>query len=173
MDAPDTHRVADDLAIRQVLARYARAVDRMDADLLLSCYHPGALDHHGYFDGPVEEFVPWCMAEVARYSMTSHLLAQTAIEFDADDADIARTETYAIALHRRDGGPQSDNWQMGLRYVDRFERRPHRSTGRPEWRIAERWVVADWFTLDSIEGHRTIASEMIRGDRGRQRIGEI
>ena len=176
MDHPmndDTYRVADDLAIRQVLARYARSVDRMDPESLLDCYHPGAPDHHGLFDGPAEEFVPWCMAEVAKYTMTFHLLAQTAIEFDDDDPDVARVETYAIAIHRREGGRRSENWQTGCRYVDRFERRPSPPSGAPRWRIAERWVVGDWLSIDPTEAHRAFGPEMIHGIRGPQRIGEI
>ena len=33
--------------IRDVLMRYARGVDRGEADLITSCYHPDAVDDHG------------------------------------------------------------------------------------------------------------------------------
>ena len=34
------------LEIQDVLHRYARAMDRMDAELALSCWHPGGTDDH-------------------------------------------------------------------------------------------------------------------------------
>src|SRR5687768_7203639 len=45
--------------IHDTLMRYCRGVDRLDRDLILSAYHPGARDNHGSFDGPVEDFVDW------------------------------------------------------------------------------------------------------------------
>ena len=33
--------------ILEVLARYARGVDRADGELLRSCYHEGAMEEHG------------------------------------------------------------------------------------------------------------------------------
>lgn len=37
--------------IWQVLMNYCRGVDRLDRELLLSCYHPDATDDHGIFMG--------------------------------------------------------------------------------------------------------------------------
>ncbi|MBM3672399.1 MAG: hypothetical protein FJW86_09525 [Actinobacteria bacterium] len=45
--------------IRDVLIRYTRGIDRMDGELVRSCYWPGAHDDHGAFQGPVEDFVEW------------------------------------------------------------------------------------------------------------------
>ena len=38
--------------------RFSRGVDRHDWELVRSCYHDGAHDNHGPFDGPIEEYVP-------------------------------------------------------------------------------------------------------------------
>ena len=32
--------------IREVLSRYARAIDRGDGELLRTCYHPDAVEEH-------------------------------------------------------------------------------------------------------------------------------
>ena len=50
-------RLGDEQAIRDVLARYWRGIDRRDPELVLGTYHPGAYDDHGYYKGPVEGFV--------------------------------------------------------------------------------------------------------------------
>ncbi|MBT5754390.1 MAG: SnoaL-like domain-containing protein [Acidimicrobiaceae bacterium] len=34
--------------IRDVLMRYGRGVDRLDEELLRSCYHPDSHDDHGH-----------------------------------------------------------------------------------------------------------------------------
>jgi proline racemase len=39
----------DQQAIRDVLMRYARGVDRCDLDLLKPAYHEDAYDDHGFF----------------------------------------------------------------------------------------------------------------------------
>jgi len=41
--------LSDHDAIRQVAARYARGVDRLDGDLMKSAYWPEATDDHGVF----------------------------------------------------------------------------------------------------------------------------
>ena len=37
----------DEAAIKKVHLRYCRGIDRMDWDLIRSCYHPDAIDDHG------------------------------------------------------------------------------------------------------------------------------
>ena len=46
-----TTSLSDHDAIRQVVARYARGVDRLDADVMKSAYWPEATDDHGVFVG--------------------------------------------------------------------------------------------------------------------------
>jgi hypothetical protein len=57
--SPDLQRVIDHIAVRDVVLKYARAIDRMDWELLRSCYYPDAIDDHGPFRGTVEEMIPW------------------------------------------------------------------------------------------------------------------
>ena len=43
--------------ITEVLYRRARAADRRDVGLALSCYHPGATEKHEEFSGPAADFI--------------------------------------------------------------------------------------------------------------------
>ncbi len=146
--------------IRDVLARYTRGVDRMDRELVLSCYHPGAHDDHGAFQGSAEEFADWVQEVLSYFDTTMHFLGQQLVEVAGDRA---HSETYCVAYHRRDARddePGSDLW-MGLRYVDRFERRDG------EWRIADRRCVFDWSRNDPIAAEWEMPPEALRGRRDR------
>ena len=48
--------------IYDCIMRYSRGVDRLDRDLLLSVYHPDAVDDHGMFVGGPEQFADWALA---------------------------------------------------------------------------------------------------------------
>jgi hypothetical protein len=126
----------DERAIRQVLLRYSRGIDRRDAELVRSCYHEDATDSHGRFYGTRDEFVEWVIPQLGRYASTSHFLMNMLIESDGDSA---LSETYATAYHWADDEADTrGNYIVGFRYIDRFARR------HGEWRIAERVVALDW-----------------------------
>src|SRR5688500_15736631 len=86
-------------AIRNVILRYCRGIDRMDKELVRSCYHDDAVDDHGSFCGTPGEFVTWVWRLLARYTMTMHFVGNMLIELDDDDRSVARAETYGIAFH--------------------------------------------------------------------------
>jgi hypothetical protein len=76
----------DDL--RELAVRYAGAIDRGDRELLLSVYHPDAIDHHGDgFRGSPVEFADWVEPELARFEVTAHYIANTSYRLDGDRAD--------------------------------------------------------------------------------------
>jgi len=133
---PDLQSLADKQAIYEVVLRYCRGVDRLDMDLLRSCYHPGAVDHHTGFEGEREAYVAWVEPLLRRLTSTQHMLGNHLVELDGD---LARSETYGTAFHLADPSiPGSESFTTGFRYVDRFERRDG------EWRIAERFAVREW-----------------------------
>lgn len=134
-------RVVARQEIADVVARYARGIDRLDLDLVRSCYHPGARDDHGTFKGTVEDFVEWLPGQLARFESTMHFLGNHLVEFDADP-DVAHVETYCVAYHRLT--ERLGDSIAGVRYLDRFERRDG------AWRIADRVVVVEWNRLDDI-----------------------
>ena len=127
--------------IADVLHKYARGIDRMDFDLVRSCYHPDAFDDHGALSGDVDTFIAGAEAFLPRFAATMHFLGNMSIEVDGD---VARAETYAVAYHRieRENGGKDDIW--GIRYVDRFEQRGG------EWRIAHRVVAQEWRRVDPV-----------------------
>jgi hypothetical protein len=154
-----TERLWAEHEIRQVLLRYARGVDRLDLDLVRSCYHPDATDSHGSFAGTVDEFVAWVERVLRRYDATMHFLGNPLVELVADD--VAAVETYGLAFHRAAGGPPERNLVTGFRFVDRFERRDG------EWRIARRVAVTEWSRIDREEDWWPIPDGMLRGRRDR------
>lgn len=168
---PEVRVLVDEAAIRRVLQRYCRGVDRMDIELIRSCYHPDAVDSHGTFSGSVEEYIVWVLRVLGRYESTFHFLGATAVEFapsalaDASDPpDLAHVETYGVSFHRHSNGEPRLNLVTGFRFVDRFERRS------AEWRIAGRTSVTEWSRIDPPESQWPLKPEMLTGRRDRDDV---
>lgn len=141
-DPCELRRMLDELAIRNCMARYARAIDRIDYELLRGCYWPDAIDDHGesQYVGDIDGFIAWLRPILPLFESSTHFLGQQLVEFDAS-GDVAWVETYAFASHRTrpndpSGRPVRDLVQ-NVRYCDRFERR------QGEWRIAHRIMVSE------------------------------
>jgi ketosteroid isomerase-like protein len=118
--------------IREVLSRYARGVDRADAELLLSCYHADAIEEHGgNYTGNAFAYIAGAVPRIRLMGAMQHLLGSTHIEFDGD---VAFVETYVWTFARF---ATTDTFTGG-RLVDRFERRDG------HWKIAHRRTVFDW-----------------------------
>jgi hypothetical protein len=125
----------DKQAIREVMMRYCRGVDRLDAGLISSAYHPDAYDDHcvreftGATVGP--EIVSWMREQM---EMTSHQITNQTIVIDGD---FAGSESYFCETHiLREGDRRVKGFVVG-RYVDRLERRDG------DWRIIHRRVVTE------------------------------
>lgn len=129
--------LADREAIRECLCRYARGVDRLDAEMVRSAYWPDVADTHLGFTGNAEEFIAWSFAAMGAMDQTQHFIGNVLTEIRGSTADV---ESYFYGFHRVNGpdGAKFDVIGAG-RYIDRFEKRGE------EWRIAERLVVTDWF----------------------------
>ena len=123
----------DKEAIREVIVRFCRGWDRLERDLVQSCYHPGAVDNHGIYNGPAEDFFDeWAAHPMAR--AIHHHLGQTTIELDGDTAT---TETYCLATVVGNPDEGTDTRLIMCRYLDRFEKRDG------EWKIADRHLAFD------------------------------
>lgn len=123
----------DEHLIRKVLSRYWRGVDRRDVEMIISAFHPDAVDHHAGKDNLAHDFARAAMERMPQLSPggTQHRVANISIEVDGDRA---WGEAYYHAIHNAEN---QINELFG-RYIDRFERRDG------EWKIAERWAVLDF-----------------------------
>jgi ketosteroid isomerase-like protein len=132
---PELQALLDKQAIAEVLARYGRAVDRADLELLKSCYHDDAIeDHGGVFLGSATDYIA-SIAPVLPRGMMTHTTANVLIEVDGD---AAQSESHILAFARmKKDGEKFDTLTLA-RVVDRFERRDG------VWRIAARKLAWEW-----------------------------
>lgn len=116
--------------IRECLLRYTRGVDRHDRALMLSAYHPDAVDEHGVANGVAADFCDWAIGWHGEFQhQHQHIINNTVIELDGNTA---HSETYYTFFGDNREGPPT--LAFG-RYVDRLEKRSG------EWRIAHRICV--------------------------------
>ena len=124
----------DRQAIRDVVNRYSRGIDRQDRDILLSCYHADAIDDHGMFVGPAGEFFAWTdPSHLHLFRTHQHIVANHTCELDGN---MAHCETYYIFAGMTKDGNQLA--MSGGRYIDRMEKR----SGK--WKIAARKCLVEW-----------------------------
>jgi ketosteroid isomerase-like protein len=153
-----TEQLIAEREIRRRLLDYCRGVDRCDAELVASTYHPDAIDDHGTFQGTGYELARFATDAIREhYESTMHTIGDSIIDFTDDRT--AYVETYVFADHRSssDGGQTLD--RFGARYVDRFEQRDG------GWRIADRVVIVEWADTAPITPPRG-TGRYVRGVRG-------
>jgi ketosteroid isomerase-like protein len=122
-------------AIRDVIYRYCRAVDRCDLELMKACYWPDARDNHGFYSGNAHAFADYVIPVLQQALSTTHAISNVILELDGDRAC---GESYVHVTHRlvRPDGTLIDN-KSNCRYIDLFERRSG------QWKILFRAAVAD------------------------------
>lgn len=143
-------RLLDHQAVVDCVTRYARGVDRADADLLRATYHPDAREDHGTYVGGREGLLDFLAAAHAPFSGYQRYVTNHTVEVDGDDA---HAESYYLCVLRaggesdgsagEDGGAGGRLLLNGGRYVDRLRR------SEDGWVILRRVVVGEWeATLD-------------------------
>lgn len=143
LESQETQRLleaADKQEIKDILMRYGRGVDRLDEDLIRSCYHDDSFDDHGHWKGNGQDFAAFIVESLRERSHhTTHAIANALIEIDSSDPNKAKSEAYSLAYLRRtdETGTEWLDFFSG-RYIDKFERRNRK------WKIAHRVVVHDW-----------------------------
>lgn len=126
-------RLLDERDITDTLVRYGHGIDRADADLLRSVYHPDAVDNHGPFTGGPEEFITWALGLIDRFEVSQHRVSNVRIEILGDRANV---HSYLTILHViRDTKKEE---VIYVRMLDLFEKRDGL------WKISNRTVVVDY-----------------------------
>ena len=123
---------------------YCRGIDRLDATLVVSAFHPGA-ELINYRPEPllIEAFVEGVIASLAnRFTATQHRLSNVNADIDGDHALV---EAYVLAYHVETAADGQRLHTFNGRYIDRFERRDS------EWRIAKRTLRCDWTRIETID----------------------
>src|SRR6202046_194278 len=120
----DLERIADRLAITDVLYRYATALDTRDWALLAEVFAPEAvytIGAHGDVTGPLA-IGDKIASLIGGYESTQHMISNPVIEIDGDSA---RASCYLHGQHympdQRTGG---NTYTMGGTYRDRLPRPP-------------------------------------------------
>ncbi|MDM7487895.1 nuclear transport factor 2 family protein [Rhodococcus sp. CSLK01-03] len=133
----------DRLELADVVARYARAVDRREPAVLRSLFtddaefvQPRGLVRRGQDPvltgaGPIADSV---LAAVAHLHSTRHVLGQHVVDLDGDRA---RGELYCEAHHVYPSGEGYRDYAVSVRYRDEYRRGPG------GWRISRRELVVD------------------------------
>jgi hypothetical protein len=131
---PNPDRVADRLAIQDILHLHSRGLDRLDSSAIQCAYWPDAEVDYGSYKGSAHTFAELVTGALdGQYELTRHNLSNTLITF-ADH--VALSESNVSAGHLLLGA--KEELLFYGRYLDRLEKR------EGQWKIAYRQVVMDW-----------------------------
>lgn len=144
---PDLHdkllRLLAEREIHAVLLRYCRGVDRCDADLMASCFHPDARDDHGGWTAQGAQAIAERILGLVQpgADRPMHFMGNVLIEVEGE---VAFTESYILAFRAYQRHSKSFTRCRAVRFVDRFELR------NGAWRISERVVVDEFNRVDEV-----------------------
>ena len=145
--------LVDRQEIHDCIVRYCRGVDRLDAEMLASAYHPDAVDDHGLYVVRPHQFAEFFLAfHKKNQKATQHIITNHYCELDGDTA---HCETYWLFAGMNREGPELS--LGGGRYIDRMERRDGR------WAIAARKCLYDW---QGKPGDYSLSPEMLESMLG-------
>jgi len=91
---PTIQELVDKAAIRDLMARYARAVDRGDFDSIASSFTTDAYASYGRWEAQgSDDIADKLRPGVSRTNSSTHFMGDQIFQFDGDTAEV---ETYAI-----------------------------------------------------------------------------
>jgi hypothetical protein len=136
-DAETLRAVADRQAITDLIYRYCRSMDRIDAELGYTVWHEDGLADYGegIFQGTGRGFVDWVCGTHRGMLVHSHQISNILIELDGERAG---SEAYVTATLRTMAGDQMKQISTWCRYIDQWSKR----NGR--WGIDKRVTVVDF-----------------------------
>lgn len=122
-------------AIRDVLSRYCRGLDRMDKEMAYGVFAEEATaNYHGIYKGTGHGFIDWVWEAHLTMETHSHQITNVLIELDGDRAVSEAYVTVVLQQQRPTGAVEM---QARGRYLDRWVKRGGR------WLIIEREHVMD------------------------------
>jgi hypothetical protein len=137
-------QVADRQAITDLIYRYCRSMDRIDAEQGYAVWHEdGTADYgEGIFQGKGRDFVDWVCERHRAMLVHSHQVSNVVVVLDGDKAG---SEAYVTATLRMMAGDQLKQITTLCRYIDRWSRRDGR------WGIDHRITVVDMDEIRDVE----------------------
>ncbi len=131
----ESSQLADRLALRELVDRYAQIPDDRDYGLVDDIFTEDATLVGPGFELSGRELIRQGMQAIEQYSATLHSMHGQVVEIHGDEAS---GDTWCIAnhIHEKDGQPHKLDW--GIRYKDRYRR------DAAGWRIAHRELVLVW-----------------------------
>ena len=129
--------LTDEHAIKRILLRWCRAIDRLDLAAIPDLFHPDAEDDHVFYKGDIPGLVDALAKRHEKISFSCHQLGNVLIEFIKPGLAIA--ESYVqVTQHVQTATPGCSDVQTSwCRYIDTFESR------LGTWRISHRLLVID------------------------------
>ncbi|MFA7584971.1 MAG: nuclear transport factor 2 family protein [Novosphingobium sp.] len=131
-------------AIGDVIHRYSRSMDRIDAELGYSVWHEdGTADYGSWFKGTGRGFIDWVCGYHRTLAGQFHQVSNISITLDGDRAG---SETY-VTVALLEGPSATGTMQMTTgrgRYVDRWSLRAGR------WAIDHRQYVLDFAVTQDV-----------------------
>ncbi len=128
-------------AIPQLVYRYCRALDRLDAALLDRVFAPDAdIDLGAIFRGDRAGFVPVMQGFMGSMHATRHEVGNILIDLTPDGSR-AGVESYVVAWHRLDGPAGPQELIVRARYLSTA------AVVDGAWRLVAHSEVVDWGAL--------------------------
>jgi hypothetical protein len=109
-------------AIENVLARYSRALDWLDDEVLNPIFFDDAEIDYGFFKGSGKDFKPVLMAVERSMGRRWHFTSQVQILLEGSAAEV-ESYNFSVAATAESPGPASEVMHFYGKYVDRFEKR--------------------------------------------------
>lgn len=128
----------DRQAIRELVFRYAQAIDRRDFKALGEVFAEDAVLKLPHLKARAEgrEQVVATISPIAdMYAKTFHTVSNHLVKLQGDEAT---GETYCVARHFREVDGSMERYDMGIRYQDCFRRE------QGTWCISSRELLLDW-----------------------------
>ena len=124
-----------------------------------SCFHEDAIDEHGFFNGPADEFMDKAAKSIrGLFTATRHYIMHENVELSACGAT---SEAAVLCQLRMAKDGELFDVTAHCRYMDRFECRDG------VWKIVHRQLISDGTRVDKVEAGFQRLDQGQPGARGR------